>query len=365
VGGSARLTALSPLLQFIILLAAGWVNRRQQDVIEYLKEENRALRQQLGERRLRLSDDQRRRLAVKGKALGSMLLEEVACIVTPDTILRWYRTLVAKKYDGSHRRGPGRPRTAREIVDLVVRIATENPGFGYTRIRDTLSNIGHEIGRNTVKRILVARGIEPAPERGKRMSWKTFLKAHWDAVAAADFFTVEVLTLGGLVRDHVFFLMALKTRRVEIAGITCQPCDEWMMQLARNLTDAVDGFLQGTRYLILDRDPLYSRGFRRMLKDSGVQVVRLPAKSPNVNAYAERFVLSVKSECLSRLVLLGENHLRTAVAEYVRHYHGERHHQGLDHELIIRDEAVGRVEGRVSCRERLGGMLRYYYLEAA
>ncbi len=138
-----------------------------------------------------------------------------------------------------------------------------------------------------------------------------------------------------------------------------------MRQLARNLTDAVDGFLQGTRHLILDRDPLYSHGFRRLLKGSGVQVVRLPAKSPNLNAYAERFVLSVKSECLSRLVLLGEHHLRTAVAEYMRHYHGERHHQGLDHALLIHDETVRRGEGRVCCRERLGGMLRYYYREAA
>ena len=223
-------------------------------------------------------------LAVKGKALGRTPLRKIAGIVTPDTILRWYRTLVAQKYDGRRHCGPGRPRAAGAIVSVVVRIATENPTFGYTRIRDALSNLGHEVGRNTVKRILAMHGIEPAPERVKRTPWKTFLKAHWDAIAAADFFTVEVLTLGGLVRYHVFFVMALKTRRVEIAGITSQPCDAWMTQLARNLTDAVDGFLQGTRYLILDCDPLYTRGFRRMLKDSGVQVVRLPAKCPNLNA---------------------------------------------------------------------------------
>jgi transposase InsO family protein len=138
-----------------------------------------------------------------------------------------------------------------------------------------------------------------------------------------------------------------------------------MRQLARNLTDAVDGLLRGTWRLILDRDPLYRQGFRRLLQDSGVEVVRLPARSPNLNAYAERFVLSAKSECLSRLVILGERHLRTAVAEYVRHYHGERHHQGLDHTLILHDETVGRTVGPVACRERLGAMLRYYYRDAA
>lgn len=356
---------MSPPLQFIILLAAGWVNRHQQDVIAYLKEENRVLLQHLGKRRLRLNDDQRRRLAVKGKVLGSTRLHDVASLVTPDTILRWYRTLVAQKYDGSPRRGPGRPRTTGRLAGLVVRIATENPTFGYTRIRDALSNLGHEVGRNTVKRILAMHGLEPAPERSRHTPWKMFLKAHWEAIAAADFFTVEVLTLTGLARYHVFFVMALQTRRVDIAGITCRPCDEWMRQLARNLTDVVDGFLRGTRYLILDRDPLYSREFRRLLQASGVEVVRLPAKSPNLNAYAERFVLSVKSQCLNRLVLLGERHLRTAVAEYVRHYHGERHHQGLDHALIMPDDTVGRTVGPVACRERLGGMLRYYYRDAA
>lgn len=365
VAGSATLTAMSPPLQFIILLAAGWVNRHQQDVIAYLKEENRVLREQLGDRRLRFSNDQRRRLAVKGKVLGSTRLHDVASLVTPDTILRWYRTLVAQKYDGSPHRGPGRPRTTGGVADVVVRIATENPTFGYTRIRDALSNLGHEVGRNTVKRILAAHGLEPAPERSKHTPWKMFLKAHWEAIAAADFFTVEVLTLTGLARYHVFFVMALQTRRVEIAGITSRPGDAWMGQLARNLTDAADGFLRGTWRLILDRDPLYSQTFRRLLQDSGVEVVRLPGKSPNLNAYAERFVLSVKSECLSRLVVLGERHLRTALAEYARHYHGERHHQGLDHALIMPDETVGRTVGPVACRERLGGMLRYYYREAA
>jgi hypothetical protein len=216
---------MPPTLQFLIQLAAGWVNRHQQDVIEYVKEENRVLREQLGERRLNLTDDQRRRLAVKGKALGGRLLKELGCIVTPDTILRWYRTLIARKYDGSQRRSPGRPRIDSEIADLVVRIATENPRFGYTRIRDAVNGLGHEVGRNTVKRILADHGIEPAPERGSRTQWRAFLLAHWDVVAGADFFTAEVLTLRGLVRYHVFFVIELKTRCVEMRESAADPVE--------------------------------------------------------------------------------------------------------------------------------------------
>lgn len=356
---------MNEALQLLLHVFAGWVSRQQLDVIDYLCEDSRVLREQLGGRRLWLTDAQRRRLAVKGKAIGRKALEEVACIVTPDTILRWYRRLIARKYDGSKRRGPGRPRTANAIAELIVRMAKESPTWGYTRIRDALGNLGHEIGRNTVKRILLEHGIEPAPERSRRTPWKAFLKAHWDSLAAADFFTVEVLTLGGLLRYSVYFVMELKTRWVHIAGIYCLPCERWMKQIARNLTDAVDGFLRDARYIILDRDPLYTAVFRRMLKDSGVKVVPLPARSPNLNAQAERFVLSIKSECLNRMIPLGENPLRSAITEFMLHYHGERHHQGLGHRLLEPDETADRSAGSVACRERVGGMLRYYYRKAA
>ncbi len=152
-------------LRFPILTAAGWVNRHQEDVIDYLREENRVLREQLGSRPLRLTDAQRRRLAVRGQKLGRRILAQVAGSVTPDTILRWYRRLIARKYDGSARRRRGRPISPREVADLVVQMAVENPPWGYTRIRGALANLGHDIARNTVKRILHDHGIEPAPER--------------------------------------------------------------------------------------------------------------------------------------------------------------------------------------------------------
>jgi len=217
---------MSHSLQFLVFTMAGWLNYQRQDLIAYLREENRILGEQLGSRRLHLTDEQHRRLAVRGKLLGRKALGEVAGIVTPDTILRWYRRLIAKKYDGSAHRGRGRPTPPKQIAELVVSMAEQNLGWGYTRIRGALANLGHQIGRNTVKRILQDHGIEPAPERGQRTPWKTFLQAHWDWIAAADLFTVEVLSLGGLRRYFVLFVIELKTRRVKIAGIHSQPYGE-------------------------------------------------------------------------------------------------------------------------------------------
>ena len=153
------------------------------------------LREQMGGKRLRFTDAQRRRLARKGKLVGRRGLRNVVCIVTPDTILRWYRQLVANKYDGSKRRGLGRPRTADELRALVVSLAVHNATWGYTRIRDVLRSLGHDIGRTTIQEILREEGIEPAPSRKRRMSWKEFLHFHWGAIVACDFLTVEVLTL--------------------------------------------------------------------------------------------------------------------------------------------------------------------------
>jgi len=355
----------TPILQFLILMVVGWVTRRQQHVIEYLLEENRVLREQLSGKRLRFTDSQRRRLAMKGRALGRKGLKEFATIVTPDTILRWYRQLVAAKYDGSKRRGPGRPRIAGVIARLILRMAGDNLKWGYTRIRGALSNIGHDVGRTTIKRILAEHGIEPAPERGKRMRWSTFLRAHWGAIAGMDFFAVEVLNFRGLVRYFVLFAIDLKTRRVEIAGVVAQPQGRWMRQIARNLTDVVDGFLADGCYVIHDRDPLFTTEFRAILKSGGVKPVKLPAKSPNLNAYAKRFVRSIKEECLSRVVPLGERHLREILHEYVDHYHMERNHQGLDNRLIEPVADVVSIDRPVRKRQHLGGVLNFYYREAA
>jgi transposase InsO family protein len=348
-------------LRFLFLMLAGWVNRRQQHVIDYLKEESRVLREQLGDRRLRLSDDQRRRLAEKAKKLGRKKLMDIANIVRPDTLLRWYRKLIAKKYDGSKRRRPGRGRVMDEIRKLVIKMAKENDRWGYMRIVGELRKLGHQVGRSTVRRILKEHGVEPAPQRPTTCN--SFLAAHWGAISAMDFFSVEVLTITGLVRYYVLFVIDLRSRRVEISGIVYQPYEAWMKQIARNLIDCIDGFLLGARYLIHDRDPLFCTSFRETLMDADVKTVKLPPRSPNLNPYAERFVRSIKEECLNKLILLGERHLRSAVFEYVQHYHVERPHQGLGNELITPTNVNG--TGEIECHERLGGLLKSYYRRAA
>jgi transposase InsO family protein len=297
--------------------------------------------------------------------MGRKALAKVATIARPETILRWYRELVAKKYDGSRQRGQGRPKTAAEIAALVVRMAKENERWGYSRIMGALKNPGHEIGRNTIKGILLENGIDPAPERGRRMSWATFIKAHLDVIVGMDFFTVEAVTWLGLIRYHVLFAIDVASRKVEIVGMAVNPGGPWMEQMACNLVDAVDGFLVGKRYVLIDRDPQYTDAFRRILGQGGVKAVRLPARSPNLNVFAERFVLSIKAECLDRLIPQGEAHLRYAILEYTKHYHEERNHQGLDNDLIDGGHQDAAGTGAVVCRERLGGLLNFYHREAA
>jgi putative transposase len=246
-------------------------------------------------------------------------------------------------------------------VRLLIEMATRNTGWGYMRMRGALKNVGYNVGRNTIKRILKEQGIEPAPLRRRQNSWATFIKAHLSAITAADFFTVEVLSWAGLVRYHVFFVIDLASRRVEIAGISRCPDGSWMEQVARNLLDARYGFLLGKKYLILDRDPLYTREFRAAMKRGGVEVLRLPPSSPNLNAYAERFVLSLRRECLDRIVPLGEAHLRRSVSEFVQHYRFERNHHGLANDFIEGVPSPANRNSRVERRERLGGVLTFYH----
>ncbi len=352
--------------QLFFFVLAGWINRQQQEVIEYLRTENQVLKEKLGESRVLLDDDQRRRLAVKGKILGRKRLEEFGTLFTPDTILRWHRTLVAKKWDYSQKRKSlGRPRVCDEVVELVLRFAKENPRWGYDRIAGSLDNLGHEVSDQAVGNILKQHGIEPVPDRKRTTTWKTFIKAHWDVLAAIDFTTVEVWTKGGLVTYYLLFVMELKTRRVHMAACTASLGDDFMMQIARNLTDCEDGFLKDKKYVIMDRDANFSCAFRTMLEEADVEAVRLPPKTPNLNAHLERFHLSIKSECLDQMIFFGERSLRNAVKNYLAHYHSERNHQGLENKILEPGEEGGAIAGKIECRERLGGLLRYYHRVAA
>jgi putative transposase len=184
-------------------------------------------------------------------------------------------------------------------------------------------------------------------------------------LAASDFLTVEVWTGRGLVTHYLLFVINLADRAVKIAGITTRPGETWMLQVGRNLTDWQAGALHTKQYLIIDRDTKYSEPFRRLIRDAGTNVIRLPPMSPNLNAYAERFVRSIKDECLNRMVFIGQASLRRAVAEYMDHYHGERNHQGLENRLIRTPAVVAANDGAISPHARLGKKLSFYYRKAA
>jgi hypothetical protein len=223
-----------------------------------------------------------------------------------------------------------------------------------------LANLGHGVSDATAGKLLHAHGIEPAPERQHNTTWKTFLKSHWESLSSTDFTTVEVWTRGGLLTFYLLFVMRLASRRVQLAGVPTNPDGPWMKQVAKNLTNREDGFLNDSRSLLLDRDTKFTAEFQIILRQSSAEPVLLPPRSPNLNAHLARFMGSIKSERLSRMIFFGENSLRNATKQCLLYYHAERNHQGLEDQLIDPGEEVGRVAGAVQCRERLGEMLRYY-----
>jgi putative transposase len=333
---------------------------------EYLITENRILRQQIPGR-VRLGDEERKRLAEIGQKLGKQALAEVATIVKPDTILAWHRKLMAQKFNGSQqRKGLGRPRIDEALETLVIRLAQENRTWGYDRIAGALRHLGYTISDQTVGNILRRHGIPSALERKHTTTWQEFIRTHMDVLVATDFFTTEVWTWCGLVTYYVLFFIRIGTREVHVAGVTPHPDQRWMTQVARNMTMVDWGFLSPGHYLIHDRDTKFCLAFQQTIDTVGVKQIVLPPRSPNLNAYAERWVRSVKEDALSRLILFGERSLRHALQEYVTHYHHERPHQGKGNVILIPPAYHReRPDGPVHCRKRLGGLLKYYHGEAA
>lgn len=339
----------------LLAYVTGSVNQELLLRNEYLAAENRVLRARLPAR-LRLSNPERITLAEIGKRLGRKALREVACVAKPDTILAWYRKLVAQKFDGSKQRPyPGRPPVPSTVEALVIRIARENSGWGYDRIVGALANLGHRLSDQTVKNILRRHGIAPAPKRSQVTSWKDFLAAHMDVLAGCDFFTVEVLSWRGLVTYYVLFFLHLESRhqasrpRLDGADRTQRHAGDLGLSSSMPLCTA------RSRYKVLCFVPVGTGKW-------WVKTIPLPAKSPNLNAFAERWVRSVKQECLSKLILFGEGPLSRVLSEYSRHYHHERNHQGKGNRLLFphASEKPNRQRRSIECRHRLGGLLKYY-----
>jgi putative transposase len=345
----------------------GQIDDSLRQKLEFVLEENRVYRALLDRHspHWRLQDTERKTLAEKGGPLGE-LLAEVITIVQPETMLKWHRRLVAKKWDFSARRAKsiGRPAVDAVVEKLVVQLAKDNAGWGYDRLVGALANLGHQVSDQTVGNILRRHGLGTAPERTRQTTWAEFIRRHKEVLWATDFFATEVWSASGLVTIYVLFFIHLQTRKVVLGGMTHSPNEAWVKQIARNVT-GVTGELTNARYLIHDRDAKYTEGFDRILQGAGIEPIKLPPRSPNLNAYAERWIRSVKTECLEPLILFGQRSLAYALQEYLAHHQRERNHQGLENLIPFPDERLAQKEGSITKAERLGGLLKFYYREAA
>src|SRR5450755_2866975 len=307
----------------LLAWATGQIDEALSQKLEFVLEENRVYRALLDRHspRWRLQDAERKVLAEKGKPLGK-LLHDVITISQPETLLKWHRRLVANKWDFSRRRKvkPGRPLVPAEVEQWVLQFARQNPSWGYDRIVGALANLGHRVSDQTVGNILKRHGLGPAPERKRNTTWAQFIRRHKEVLWATDFFTAEVWTPTGLTTFYVLFFLHLQTRRVILGGITPFPNRACLKQVARNLP-VDDRSMAKARFLLHDRDAKYSQDFDALFQSAGIEPLKLPPQSPNLNAFADRWVRSVKEECLDQLILFGERSLRHTLNQYLAHFH--------------------------------------------
>jgi putative transposase len=279
-------------------------------------------------------------------------------VVTPATLLRWHRELVRRKWTYPQRK-PGRPPTGRALRELVVRLARENPPWGYQRIAGELLKLGVRLSPSTVRRLLASAGLQPAPRRGET-SWPAFLHRQAASLLACDFFTVETVALRRL---YVLFFIELGSRRVHLAGCTTNPSGAWVVQQARNLS--FTGLLERMRFLIHDHDSKFTAAFDEIFRSEGITVIRTPIRAPQANAYAERFVRTVRTECFDWLLIVGRRHLEGVLRIYIQHYNRQRPHRGLALQPPQPLQVKQPPGGEVRRRDRLGGLLHEYYRAAA
>jgi putative transposase len=276
--------------------------------------------------------------------------------VRPETLLRWHRDLVRRRWTYPHRRG--RPSTSPEVCALVLRLARENPSWGYRRIHGELCRLGHRIGASTVWAILHRAGVDPAPTRSA-ISWRQFLRAQARGVLAVDFFTVDTVLLQRL---YVLFVLEVASRRVHVLGVTAQPTGEWVTQQARNLFMELEDRIGRFRFLLRDRDAKFTAAFDTVVAAEGITVLRTPVRAPRANAYAERWVGTVRREVLDRMLIVGCRQLRSVLADYADHYNGHRPHRALGQASPLGpgEPVVLVPTGRIMRRDRLGGLIHEY-----
>jgi putative transposase len=293
---------------------------------------------------------------------GRAALEASVRLFKPTTVIGWHQAIVRRKWTYQQRRKPGRPPIDTDLEHWILQVAKDNPGLGYEKLAGELHKLGFTVSKTTVSVVLERHGVPPAPKRGREgSSWRVFLNHYKDQFLACAFFTVETL---GLKTLYILFFLAHSTRRVHLAGCTAHSSGAWVTQQARQMTWAVQDRELPMRYLIHDHDTKFTDAFDTVFEAEGVEIVDIPYQAPNANAFAERWVRSVREECLDKVIILNERHLRRVLHEYIEYYNTRRPHQGLE-----QDSPVGMLpasqQGSVRYREVLGGIIRDYYREAA
>jgi putative transposase len=352
---SLRLAYLAVLQVFGWLALLARSERAKDAEILILRHQVAVLQRQVKTSRLSWAD--RAILAALARLLPRVQLRQLRPIVSPLTLLRWHASLVRRHWTFP-RRVPGRPRTAPAIRALVLEMARDNPGWGYRRIHGELIGLGYRLAPSTVWQILKNAGIDPAPRRAGQ-TWRAFLESQAKTILAADFFHVDTVFLRRL---YVLFVIEHGTRRVHLAGITAHPTGEWVAQQGRNLLMNLDDHAEGFKFLIRDRDAKFTAAFDAVLTAAGIRIIRTPVRAPRANAIAERWIASARRECLDRMLIAGEGHLRLMLGEYVNHYNSHRPHRALQQGPPAGRPHPPALGGnvRVLRRDRLGGLIREY-----
>jgi putative transposase len=348
------------LLELVVLL--GRRERSKELEILVLRHELSILRRQV--RQPRFESHDRVLLAAFSRVLPRRRWS--IFLVRPETLLHWHRRLVARQWTYPHRK-PGRPAIASDVRDLIVRLARENPSWGYLRIVGELRKLGINVSATSVRNILMKAGLPPAPQRD-RQSWRRFLRAHGGSILACDFFTVDTIWLR---RIYVLAFLSIGSRRVEYVACTSKPNTAWMLQQARNLLRELDDRERQVRFLLHDRDAKFPRAFDALLENANIKVIRTPVRAPNANAFMERWVGSVRRECLDRMLIVGRRQLAHVLRVYVRHYNRTRPHRALD--LHPPEPAIAPLPQpvtmphpqRVKRHDLLGGLIHEYERAAA
>ena len=351
----------------IDLVTVGKLSDRDKTLEILVLRQQLAIAEQKLDKPVRVSRIERLTLAlltVKLKSSGSLTIKQLRNVVRifqPQTVLGWHRQLVKRKWTYSTKGRGGRPKTDSELERLVVQLAKENPDYGYGKIQGELGKLGYKIGEETIAIILRRHNIPPAPDRGGSPSWRHLMSHYKDQILACDFFTVETLFLKTI---YVLFFIEVGSRRVHFAGCTTNPDSAWISQQARQLVWNLDDQNTRFRFLIRDRDTKFTDAFDTIFRSEGLKIIRTPRRAPNANSHAERWILSARTECLDKLIVVNQRHLHAVVTEYVDYYNNARPHQGIDQQTPIL-QLHRSPDGPIQRRDVLGGIIHDYYRKAA